>query len=130
VFNSYPPKIRRKLLVVRQLIFKIAAEISGVGKLEESLRWGEPSYLTTESESGSTIRLGWKRSKPAQFAVYFNCSTTLVDTFRTIYATGLRFEGNRAIVFAEGDKLPVAALSACIAASLTFNRDKRQKTPH
>jgi hypothetical protein len=127
VLNGYPPKIRRKLFVVRELIFKTAAGIPGVGRLEESLKWGEPAYLTTDSGSGSTVRLGWVRSKPTLFAVYFNCNTTLVDTFRTLYPTGLRFEGNRAIVFAEDDELPFADLSACIAASLTYHRDKRRR---
>jgi hypothetical protein len=127
VFSGYPPRIRRKLLAVRQLIFQVAADIPGVGNIEETIKWGETAYLTAESKSGSTLRLGWKRSKPTQFAVYFNCNTTLVDTFRTLYSSALRFEGNRAIVFAEDDKVPIVPLSACIAASLTYHRDKARR---
>lgn len=47
VFASYPGTIKRKLLFLRQLIFNVASKTAGVGVLEETLRWGQPSYLTT-----------------------------------------------------------------------------------
>ena len=46
-FAAYPPAMRRKLLALRELIFKTAASTKGVGKLEETLRWGEPAYITS-----------------------------------------------------------------------------------
>ena len=55
VFNSYPQKVKAKLLFLRQLIFDTAESIEGVGEIEETLKWGEPSYLTPISKSGSTI---------------------------------------------------------------------------
>jgi hypothetical protein len=72
VFDSYPPNVRRKLCAVRNLIFRIAAATEGVGEIEESLKWNEPAYRTSLSRSGSTIRLGWKRSTPDEYAIYFN----------------------------------------------------------
>jgi len=39
------------------MIFDVAKKTPGVGKLEEDLRWGQPSYLTLETGSGSTIRI-------------------------------------------------------------------------
>ena len=123
-FEAYPPAIRRKLLAVRQIIFAAAASTQGVGRLEETLKWGEPAYLTTQSKSGSTVRIGWKKGKPSQYAVYFNCQTNLVDTFRTLFPTEFRFEGNRAIVFHESDTVPADYLSFCIAAALTYHRVK------
>ena len=63
VFNSYPPKIKSKLMFLRQLIFDTAASIEGIGEIEETLKWGEPGYLTPESKSGSTIRIAWKESQ-------------------------------------------------------------------
>ncbi len=65
-FGSYLPKIRRQLLALRELIFRTAALIEGVGEIEESLKWGEPAYLTAKSKIGSTIRIGWKESSPSQ----------------------------------------------------------------
>lgn len=125
VFASYPPVIRRKLLALRSLIFQTAASTPGVGALEETLKWGEPAYVT-QSKSGSTIRLGWKESKPGQYAMYFNCQTNLVETFRTLFPKELKFAGNRAIIFDEKDRPPTDALAYCIGAALTYHRLKRQ----
>ncbi len=63
VFSTYPKPIKAKLLALRRLIFDTAKTTSGVGALEETLKWGQPSYLTTETKSGSTIRID--RVKPA-----------------------------------------------------------------
>lgn len=127
VFDSYPPKIRRKLLAIRKMVFNTAATTQGVGELQETLKWGEPAYIPSKSGSGSTIRLAWKRSRPTEFAVYFNCHTSLVDTFRTLFPYGLRFEGNRAIVFSESDAVHNGTLSVCIAAALTYHLDRARK---
>jgi hypothetical protein len=40
VFRAYPAPIRRRLLRLRGLIFDTAASL-GVGRVEETLRWGE-----------------------------------------------------------------------------------------
>ena len=123
VFASYPLAIRAKLMAVRTLIYN-NADAEGVGPITETLKWGEPAYLTSQSKSGSTIRLGWKPSAPAQYAVYFNCRTTLVDTFRTVFPE-LNFDGNRAIVLEESSDLPADSLAVCIAAALTYHRRKK-----
>jgi hypothetical protein len=123
-FAAYPSGMRRKLLVLRELIFDTAAGIDGVGEIDEALRWGEPAYLTSQSRSGSTIRVGRKKSSPSQYAMYFHCQTTLVQTFRTLFPRDFRYEGNRAIVFGESDVVPVEALSLCVAAALTYHRQK------
>lgn len=125
VLASYPQSIREKVLVLRSLIFKTAATTEGVGELTETLKWGEPAYLTTASKSGTTIRLGWKRPHPSRYAMYVHCQTNLVETFRTLAPDGVQFEGNRAIVFEETDTVPTDFLTACIAAALTYHREKR-----
>jgi hypothetical protein len=120
-YDAFPPVIRRKLLVLRELVFRTAASTDGVGELQEALKWGEPAYLTPATRSGSTVRLGWKKARPLEYALYFNCQTTLVDTFRTLFPKELRFEGNRAIVLLEADSVPTQALRFCIAAALTYH---------
>lgn len=124
VFSSYPQEIRRDLHIVRKLILATASGIEGVGELTETLKWGEPAYLTERSKSGSTIRIGWKKSVPTQYAMYFNCQTTLVDTFRTLFPE-LVFEGNRAVVFEVREELPVESLTQCIALALTYHSSKK-----
>ena len=79
VFNSYPKKIQSKLMFLRQLIFDTAASSEEIGEIEETLKWGEPSYLTSKSKSGSTIRIAWKESKKEQYSIFFKCTANLVQ---------------------------------------------------
>ena len=121
VFDSYPEPMRTKMLRLRQLVLDTAAETEGVAAVEETLKWGEPSYLT---KGGSTIRMDWKQKSPHQYALYFNCNTSLVGTFKALYTDFFTFEGNRAIVFRETDELPVDALMRCISLALRYHRLK------
>ncbi|MDR0269780.1 DUF1801 domain-containing protein [Paenibacillus sp.] len=121
VFEQYPNHIQSRLLILRQLILDTAIEIEGVDYVDETLKWGEPSYIT---KKGSTIRIGWKQSNPDQYAMYFNCKTKLVETFKEVYRDLFNYEGNRAIVFAENDEIPVDELKHCIALALTYHNRK------
>jgi hypothetical protein len=124
IFAGYSADLRRQLLVLRELIFDTAAATEGVGKLQETLRWGEPSYLTTESGSGSTVRINAKGSR-GQYAMYFHCQTNLIETFGDRYPDKFAFETNRAIVFDNGDAIPTNELQPCIALALTYHRDRK-----
>jgi hypothetical protein len=124
VFDTYPAAVRQKLMVLRQLIFDTAERTAGVGELEETLKWGEPAYLTSQSKSGSTVRIAWSAKRPSRYAMYFNCQTTMVDTFRTMFPNDFQFEGNRALVFERGRKLPKKELAWCITAALTYHRKR------
>ncbi|MEP6833881.1 MAG: DUF1801 domain-containing protein [Gemmatimonas sp.] len=124
-FASYPPAVRKKLMALRELILHTAAVTSGVGVLEESLKWGEPAYLTTESRSGSTVRIAWKKNRPSEYAMYFNCQTTLVDSFKFQFPTEFTYEGNRAIVFDVAGDVPMDALAHCVTAALTYHKSKK-----
>lgn len=126
-FASYPPDIRKRLFKLRELIFDVAARTPGVGALEESLKWGEPAYITAASKTGSTIRIAWKKAKPTQYAMYFNCQTPLVDSFKMMFPTAFRFEGNRALVFEGPDELKVEALRICVEMALTYHSNSQTK---
>ena len=98
-FRAYPPALREKLMALRELVFDTAARTEGVGPLTETLKWGQPSYLTGESGSGTTVRID--RLKAAEgYAVYFHCQSGLLGQFRELYPETFRYEGKRAIVFA------------------------------
>lgn len=124
VLDGCPGRLRPKVLDLRRLILETAEETDGVGRLEETLRWGEPSYITAESRSGSTIRIGWNGPNPDQYGLCFHCGTKLVDTFREIFGNKFRYDGNRAILFRIGEVLPEAELRHCIALGLTYHRVK------
>ena len=126
VFSAYPRPLKAKLMALRRLIFDTAGTTIGVGTLQETLKWGQPSYLTAETKSGSTIRIDRVKSVPGQYAVYFHCQTNLVQTFRELYPTELKYGGNRSILFEAADDIPDAALRHCVALALTYHLNRRK----
>jgi hypothetical protein len=124
VFSAYPNPVKARLQALRRLIFETAANTAGVGPLDESLKWGQPSYLTSESKSGSTVRIDQVKGEPGRYAVYFHCQTDLVETFRELYPK-LRYGGNRCILLDAREKLPEAELRHCVALALTYHSRKR-----
>jgi hypothetical protein len=125
VFARCPAKLRRKLLFLRALILRTAKTTPGVGELEETLKWNEPAYLTSQTKSGTTIRINGKPNSESKYAMYFNCNTNLVDTFRTLFPKTFRYRGDREIEFDVADKLPIEELKICIAMALTYHSTKR-----
>jgi hypothetical protein len=126
VFSAYPTPISAKLLALRQLIFDTARMTEGVGALEETLKWGQPSYLTPETKSGSTIRIDQIESDANKYAIFFHCQTDLVETFRELYPSEFTYEGNRCILLDAAEKLPEPALRHCVALALTYHLNKRK----
>ena len=126
VFETYPKEIKSKLMSLRQLIFDVASRTNGVGELEETLKWGQPSYLTTQTKSGSLIRIDQIKSQEGKYAMFFHCQTTLVDTFKEMYRGQFEFGGNRSIIFDIKNKVPVKELSHCVSMALTYHLNKRQ----
>jgi len=127
-FDACPAPVKTKLLALRRLILDTAKATKGVGRIEEALKWGQPSYLTAETGSGSTIRIDRVKSADNQVAVFFHCQTDLVDTFRELYPK-LSYSGNRAILLDADKKLPEAELRHCVALALTYHLRKRKPTP-
>lgn len=125
VFENYPEAVRGKMLQLKELVIETAKEIEGLDVLEETLKWGEPSYLT---KYGSTLRMDWKPKMPHQYAMYFKCTSRLVETFKIMFKDDFEFEGNRAIVLKLEDKIPKEKLKKCIKATLTYHLVKKLPT--
>jgi hypothetical protein len=123
-FAALPPAARDKLLLLRSLIFETAAQTPGVGTLEEALRWGEPSYLTSQTKSGTTLRIHWKPRRPDHCAMYVHCQTNLVEQYRLRHSGTLEFEGDRAVLFEVDRPLPEAALRDCVRLALTYHQTR------
>ena len=121
VFNSYPDFVLKKMVNLRRIVIEAAEELPQITKLEETLKWGEPSYLT---KHGSTIRMDWKKKSPEQFAIYFKCTSLLVPTFKKVFKDKFNYEGNRAIVFQITDIIPETELKHCISMALRYHKIK------
>ncbi|OUS39748.1 hypothetical protein A9R01_00320 ['Osedax' symbiont bacterium Rs2_46_30_T18] len=119
-FDAYPLQVQSILLDLRCIIMQLARE-QAITKVQETLKWGQPSYL---AQGGSTIRIDWSAKTPNQFRVYFICSTLLVETFKEIYPNTFCYEGNRALVFQIEKQIPQKALEHCLAMSLNYHQIK------
>jgi len=125
VFALYPDFVRDKMQFLRGLIHEVAEESNEITHLEETLKWGEPSFVT---KNGSTLRMDWKEKTPNQYALYFQCTSRLVDTFRLVFEHTFQYEGKRAIIFQLDQKIPELELKECIKASLTYHDVKKLMT--
>jgi len=123
-FAQYPAKVRTKMLALRKLVFETAKKLNKLDAMEESLKWQEPSYLI---KGGSTVRMDWKPGTPEQYALYFICTTKLVDTFRELFGDRLNYEGNRAIILSLNEPLPNAIIEQCLR--MAFNYQQLKKLP-
>jgi hypothetical protein len=120
-FDSYPGHIKPKMLELRDLIYEVAKSTEGAGEIEETLKWGEPAYLTKKTKSGTTIRIDWKDKNPDQLAMYVSCNTSLIDSYRRRFDGKLTFEGNRAVTFPIDKPLPKDELMICMQMALLYH---------
>lgn len=125
-FDAFPRAVRQNLLDLRAMIFDVAAATPGVGVLHETLKWGQPAYLTPESRSGSTIRLAAPRQ--GGFALHVHCQTTIIADARTHFPDAFDWIGTRGVQFAEGGPALEAPLRLLIRSALTY-RLRGRRTP-
>jgi hypothetical protein len=116
--DGYPASVRSALLQIRARVYAVAKELDL--SLNESLKWNEPAYRARDGK-GTTVRIDWKPKSPEYVAVYFNCKTTLVESFRAQHPLQFEFEGNRALKWKLAEPIP-AALNACIKQALSYGR--------
>ena len=121
-FASFPEPTRARLLTLRALIFKTAAATPGVAAVEETLKWGQPSYRADKGMS-SPIRLGVP--KEGGYAIYAHCQTSIVPDFRTRFPEDFTYEGTRAVHFGADDLPDAGKLSTLIRHALTYHRKTR-----
>ncbi|NVK14611.1 MAG: DUF1801 domain-containing protein [Rhodobacteraceae bacterium] len=96
-FAVSDPLAREGLLRLRQLVFETAAATPAAGRVQEVLRWGQASYVTPDTKTGSTVRLGVP--KGARFALFVHCQSRLIPEFASAFPAWDRFEGTRAVLF-------------------------------
>lgn len=117
IFNAYPEKIREKLLYIREIIFEVEKESKVIWKIEETLKWWEPSYINSVWSTVRIDKISWSYT---EYAVYFNCKTTLISTFQEIFWNQFTYSWGRALVFNVDDEINRDNLKHCIYLSLTY----------
>lgn len=121
IFDNYPDHIRPKMLELRALILEVASEDPRIGSIEEAVKWGEPSYIPSDTKSGVAIRMDWKAKSPDKYFLFFNCKTSLVSDFRSMFGEALEFQKNRAIILDINQNIQEVMIRECIKMALTYN---------
>ncbi len=111
---------------LRDLILRTAASNPDIGPLTETLKWGQLSYLTEQTKSGTTLRLGWDKENAAFVSLFVHCQTSLVGEWRDLYEDQLTLIGNRELRIATDKPLPTDAITHCITMALTYHSRKRK----
>jgi hypothetical protein len=127
VFEAYPKSLRKKLDRLRELIFEVAIETEGVGPIEETLKWGSPSYLTSDTRSGTTVRIdrvGWQKEK---YGVFVHCQSGVLDQFRAAFGKQLNYDGNRGIIMDAKLDIPEEAVRHFVWLALTYHLRKKRR---
>lgn len=119
VFNAYPPDVQEGLLRLRALVFEVAAETPEIGRLQEVLRWGQPSYVTPDKKAATTLRLG--PHKAARFALFAHCQSRVIADYAARYPGWDRIDGNRAVLFERVDEIEPFRLRSLIKDALTYH---------
>lgn len=121
VFADWPQAVRDQAQLVRAMIYQVAEE-TGSAPVEESLKWGQPSF--SNGKAGTPLRLGLVPGSPLPLRIYVHCATTLIDQCRTRFSD-LTYEKNRAICLPDTTLLPETELKACIALALSYHTKAR-----
>lgn len=116
-FAEWPPLVRDCAERVRTLIYEVAEETCSA-PVEESLKWGQPSF--SNGKVGTPLRLGHVPDNPLPLRIYVHCATNLIDQCRT-RLSDLTYEKNRAICLSDTAPLPEIELKACIALALSYH---------
>lgn len=120
VFDGLSKDMAARLATLRTLILETAADNPAIGPLEETLKWGEPAYLTSATKSGTTVRINRHKKSDSEYAIYVHCQTDLVERYKQLYGDILKFEGARAVVFDVDQDIPTEAVKHCLAMALTY----------
>ena len=122
VFARFPKVEQDMALSLRDLIFEVAQTTPEAGQMEATLKWGQPSYLTPETKSGSTLRIGL--AKGGGVAIFAHCGTDIICTYAATFANMDQIEGNRAVVFRRPDDIVPARLRLLVHHGLTYHLRK------
>lgn len=120
-FQAMPEALRPRLAELRALVLE-TAEAEGAGPLAETLKWGEPAYLTEATKSGGTLRLGPLKGRAETCAIFVTCTSRLAHEIRAETSGRLEVVGDRAVAIPAAGPYDQAAARAAVALTLTCKR--------
>ena len=70
------------------------------------------------------MRINALKGSADGYALYLNCKTSLLESYRHLYPESFDFEGQRAVLLSTERPVPEAALKHCIVLALTYHLAK------
>ena len=122
VIAPWPMPAQTHVHTIRAAILSAVADTPHVGPISETLKWGQPSWLTEACKSGTTIRVAWTQAQADQIGLYLNCQTTLIATMREIYPDAFTYAGNRGLFSPLDAPLPTGPLDHVIRMAQSYHR--------
>lgn len=118
VFDAAPLHARETMLRLRTLIFEVAANLPEIGRIHETLRWGQPAYVTSK-RAGASLRIAVP--KTGGVALYTHCQTSLIADFTATFPGMDRVEGSRAVHFEDATQIDPVRHAMLITSVLTYH---------
>ena len=118
--QTWPAAAQVTFSEIRKILREVAAQ-EGIA-LQETTKWGEPSWLPRKRGIGSTLRAGWREKSPDSLSLFVNCQTDLVEQVTRVHHSAFSAIGSRELVIQLSAPLPRAAIAFCAVATLTYHR--------
>lgn len=118
---TWPETAQQRLWQCRAL-FLAVAEAAAVGPLDETLKWGQPSWRPVKPRTGSTLRMDWNPKFPDKVSLFVDCKTDLAARMREIYPDLPVNDGRRHLAIDLAAPLPEQAISHLAEMTLTYHR--------
>ncbi|MEP5732549.1 MAG: hypothetical protein ABJL67_24625 [Sulfitobacter sp.] len=110
--------------ICRTLFHQISTE-RDIGPLDETLKWGQPSWRPVRPRTGSTLRMGWRQADADHLAFFVDCKTNLAAQMQDIYPDVFQNDGKRALLLPLSR--PFAEQAVAHLAELTFTYHQRKR---
>ena len=121
VIADYPDAVRERILELRAHVWDVAAEDPAIGPLTETLKWGQPSYLTAVPKTGTTVRID-RIGSGEDVAIFTHCQTSLVEEFVESHGDLLETDGTRAVIIPATGEVPWEAVREHVRSALLYHR--------
>lgn len=127
VINNRSRDEKAALLALRNLILDVAESNKDIGEIIETVKWGQPAFLTRLPKTGTTVRIDCDPSGNGGVALFVSCQSSLVSEWRGLFPH-LTYSGDRGVHFPMGRELPRDELRQMVTMALTYHRRKRRRS--
>ncbi|WP_299042453.1 hypothetical protein [uncultured Tateyamaria sp.] len=122
--ETWPQPAQTQFVKLRQIVHDVATSAE-IGPLDESLKWGQPSWRPKRARVGSTLRVDWSPSTPDRLLAFVDCKTNLAAQMDTRFPGQFHNDGRRALGFDLDKPLDEDAVWQLVHLTLTYHRAKR-----